>query len=184
MLANSNYSDRVDSGKRVEKKILDSLRQKGYKILDPTAQEDMKDKIDGWWIDKQGNEYPVQVKFRQSGDDILYELTADVDRKIEGRDLKSKADLYLVSDRSGTTRMFLTKPIKEKAKSILSDIQKDLQINPRKTNWEGSGWQVRVQYDRNDGHKKIVAYFSPRLFQALATWELSLNEITFKSFFG
>lgn len=176
MLANiSNYSDRIDAGKRVEKTILDALRQKGYKINDPTSTEDKYDKIDGWWIGTKGTPYSVQVKFRQSGDDILFELVKDLNKNIPGRDLISKAHVYLVADRSGMTRMFLTKPIKEKAQHILDDIQKELKTQPNKTNWNGSGWQAKLQIDRAHGQPKIVAYFRPSLFQALATWQLNIH---------
>ena len=84
MLANiTNYSDRISAGKRVEAEILNALRQKGYKIEDPTEQQDKYDKIDGWWVDKKNNKHGVQVKFRQSGDDILFELMKDLKRNIE-----------------------------------------------------------------------------------------------------
>jgi hypothetical protein len=176
MLANiQNYSDRIAAGKQVEKSILDALRQKGYKIKDPSTGEDKYDKIDGWWIGTKGTPYSVQVKFRQSGDDILFELTKDIDKNIPGRDLISKAMVYLVADRSGTTRMFLTKPIKEKGQQILNTIQQDLQKEPNKTNWGGNGWEAKVQVDRAGGQRKIVAYFSPRMFEALATWQLNIH---------
>jgi hypothetical protein len=176
MLANiQNYDDRISAGKRVEHAIITGLRNKGFRIEDPTSNQDMHQKIDGWWIDKKDNKYSLQVKFRQSGDDILFELMRDVDRNIEGRDLKSEATLYLVADRSGVTRMFLTKPIKEKAYEILKNIFKDLQTEPRKTNWEGPSWQARIQYDRANGAKKIVAYFDPRMFKTLGSWNLNLH---------
>ena len=56
MLAGLDYDQRVDAGKRVEKKILDALRAKGIKIEDPTSSQDMHDKIDGWWLGKGNNQ--------------------------------------------------------------------------------------------------------------------------------
>lgn len=175
MLANiSNYSDRISSGKAVETKILNALRQKGYQIDDPTESEDKYDKIDGWWVDKKGQRYSLQIKFRETGDDILFELVKDLDKNIPGRDIISKAVLYLVVDRSGKTRMFLTAPIKEKAQKIQELILQILSKNPTKTEWKGQGWEIRVQHDRAHGQRKVVAYFSPSMFQPLGEWDLKI----------
>lgn len=181
MLANtSNYNDRIQAGKKVELNILNALRQKGIKIDPPTSHEDMVDKIDGWWIGKSDSRHPVQVKFRQSGDDILFELVKDLDRKIKGRDIISKSTLYLISNRSGTTRLFHAKPIKNKSEELVKMIDSDLIKNPNKTEWSGNGWQVKIQYDRADGHRKLVAYYSPNMFDVVATWNLNLNECLLK----
>jgi hypothetical protein len=177
MLAGLDYDQRVDAGKRVEKKILDALRAKGIKIEDPTSGQDMHDKIDGWWLGKGSNQkYPVQVKFRQSGNDILFEIIKDLDRNVVGRDLKSKSVLYLVADKHGTTRLFQTEPIKKKAQEILNIVQKDLEEDPRQSRWSGNGWEAKIQYDAAHGNRKLVAYFSPNVFNPLATWNLDLYE--------
>jgi hypothetical protein len=184
MLANiSNYSDRIEAGKRVEHSILNGLRQKGIKIEDPTVQQDKYDKIDGWWVDTKGKKYPVQVKFRQSGDDILFELIKDIDRDIPGRDIISKAILYLVADRSGTTRLFHTQPIKDKAQQVLKMIEKEMETDPQKTEWSGPGWQAKLQVDRAHGQRKVIAYFRPTSFNALATWNLNIYEAVLREMF-
>jgi hypothetical protein len=142
MLANiHHYATRIEAGKVVEQKILDALRKLGHKIEPATASEDMHDKIDGWWIGKTNNQrYPLQIKFREGGDDIIFELVADLDRRREGRDLKSKAVLYIVANTRGKTRMFLVHPIKTKALELLSMIEDDLQNNPFRTRWGGKDW--------------------------------------------
>lgn len=184
MLANiSNYSDRIQAGKQVEYSILNGLRQKGIKIENPTDQQDKYDKIDGWWVDVKGRKHPVQVKFRQSGDDILFELIKDVDRDIPGRDIISKATLYLVADRSGTTRLFHTQPIKDKARQILNTVEQEMETDPQKTEWDGLGWQAKLQVDRAHGQRKVVAYFKPTLFNALATWKLNIYEAVLREIF-
>lgn len=175
MLANiSNYDDRISAGKVVERRIIDALRQMGYKIDDPTSSEDQNDKIDGWWVDKKGGRVPLQIKFRETGDDILFELVKDLDRNIPGRDIISKAALYLVVDRNGKTRMFLTKPIKEQAQKIVDVLLPLIRKDDGKGFWSGNGWEVRVQRDRAHGQRKLVAYFSPGLFSALAEWDLKV----------
>jgi len=170
MLANiHNYGDRISAGKETEAKILNALRKMGQQISDPTPEEDKYKKIDGWW-DLKGTKRPVQVKFRETGDDILFELVKDIDRNIDGRDLISEADLYLVVNRE-----FLSKPIKEKAKEILAIVEKDRAQSPFKVNWWGTDWQVKLQIDRAHGQRKLVAYFKPELFNALATWKLNIH---------
>jgi hypothetical protein len=172
MLANvSDYDARITAGKRVEKQILDALRKKGYRIEDPTSGEDKHDKIDGWWLDKQGKRFPIQVKYRETGDDIIFELIQDFSTNNAGRDMKSKAVLYLVADTHGTTRMFLVKPIKDKAQEIIQHVIGGLKTNPSETRFRGQGWEAKVQFDRAHGQKKLVAYLKPNLFSALATWQ-------------
>ena len=176
MLANiQNYSQRIHAGKQVEHRILASLRKMGHKIENPTADEDKYDKIDGWWIDKHLKKYPVQVKFRQSGDDILFELIKDIDKKIEGRHMLSKAVLYLVADSSGKTRLLPTSQIKKKASELLNIALKDMDEQPFKTRWSGAGWQMNLQIDRAGGQRKLVAYFDPKLFTVFAVWDINIH---------
>lgn len=177
MLANiPDYNQRISAGKSVEEKILNALRQRGYKIENPSEQEDKYEKIDGWWIGKNGGRFPLQVKFRESGDDILFELVKDMDKGISGRDPISKSVIYLVVNRTGDARMYLTKPIKKKAQQIVAIIYDELKKNPSKTLWSGDKWEARIQYDRAHGQRKLVAYFHPALFDALVEWKLNLHE--------
>lgn len=176
MLAGLDYDKRVDAGKRVEKQILDALRAKGIEIDDPTSSQDMIDKIDGWWLGKNGKRYSVQVKFRQSGNDILFEIVKDFNRNILGRDMKSKSVLYLVSDKHGKTRLYHTDAIKNKAQEVLKVVQDDLKQNPMQDHWSGNGWEAKMQYDSSHGNKKLMAYFNPNAFNVLSTWDLNLYE--------
>lgn len=175
MLANiSNYEDRISAGKVVEKRIIDAFRQMGYNIEDPTPSEDKEDKIDGWLIDKSQHRIPLQIKFRETGDDILFELVRDLDKGYPGRDLISKAALYLVVDRNGKTRMYLTKPIKERAQKIVDVLVPMIKKDSGKGLWTGNGWEIRVQHDRAHGQRKLVAYFSPDLFSPVGEWNLKI----------
>lgn len=174
MLADQpDYQKRISAGKNIEQKILNALRDKGYKIEDPTPSEDMHDKIDGWWINKKGTRFPVQVKYRETGDDIIFELVQDFSTKNLGRDMKTKAVVYIVTDTHRITRMFLVKPIKEKAQEITKVVLDALRENPTQTAFSGKGWQAKVQTDRAHGQRKLMAYLSPSLFSALATWNLN-----------
>lgn len=183
MLAGLDYDQRVDAGKRVENKILDALRDRGIKIEEPTSSQDMYDKIDGWWIGKNNNQrYPVQVKFRQSGNDIIFEVVKDFDRNVPGRDMKSKSVLYLVADKRGQTRLYHTEAIKKKAQEVLKIVQDSLKQDPKQNRWDGTGWEAKMQYDAYHGNKKLMVYFNPNSFNTLATWDLDLHETILKEF--
>lgn len=176
MLANiPDYTQRIQSGKHLERRILDALRNKGYRIDSPTAHEDQFDKIDGWWVGTKGGRYPVQVKVRESGDDIIFEIVADFSRNIKGRDLVSKASIYLVSDTHGTTRMYQTDQIKKEAEQILAMVTKSIQRHEPNRRWEGSGWEAKLTVDRATHALKLMAFFDPNKFQPLATWQLQLK---------
>lgn len=167
----TNYQQRVAEGKAKEKIILDTLRQNGFVIEEPTAQEDMEDKIDGWMI-QDGKRLAIQVKFREVGNDIIFEVMKDLDRGIVGRDSVSKAYYYLVVDRTGTARLFLTAPIKKLAQRMIP-IAKGL-YGTRKTDWKGIGWELKITIDRAHGNNKLMAYFNPGMFECLGEWHVNL----------
>ncbi len=168
----TDYKQRVQEGKVKEKIILDTLRKAGIVIEDATAGEDMDDKIDGWIV-KDGQRYALQVKFRETGDDILFEVVKDLDKNIPGRDSVSKAHYYLVVDRYGTARLFLTAPIKKLAQQMIP-IAKGL-YHTGKTDWKGIGWELKVTHDRAHGNTKLMAYFNPGKFDCLGEWRVDLE---------
>jgi hypothetical protein len=175
-----NRMQRVVAGLDLEQRVVNALRDRGESIEPAELNQDKYDKIDGWWI-RNNQRLPVQVKVRESGDDILYELMADLDRNVEGRDLISRAKLYLVMDTRGKTRLFETGPIKDTAERMLNVIMMDLRKNPNKSYWGGvrgedghPKWEARVQHDRADNHRKLVAYFNPSLFRPIAEWDLKI----------
>ena len=170
----ADYDVRVSAGKRVEETILNALRKRGIKIEDPTSQEDIHDKIDGWWIGKGNKKYPVQVKFRQTGNDVLFEILKDIDRHILGRDMRGSSVLYLVANRHGNTRLFYTDDIKKLAKQIMEIVIKELRTDPDKTNWDGSGWNAKIQHDVDTFRKKLIAYINPLRLNSIAEWDLDI----------
>ena len=63
---------RVAAGKKMELRIIDSMNAAGFMVTAATAQEDLYQKIDGW-LDGQS----IQIKYRETGDDILFEVYKD-----------------------------------------------------------------------------------------------------------
>jgi hypothetical protein len=169
-----DYAKRVEAGRKIENNIINSLRQMGYTIEDPTEHEDKIQKIDGWWIGERYERYPIQIKFRESGDDILLEMMRNIDRNVLGRDMKGESSLYIVANRKGETKMFLTDDIKKFAKKIMNDVFEDLKTRPGRSFWEGPGWQVRIQCYKHSGERKLMGYFSPDLFKKINSWNLNI----------
>jgi len=172
MLNDKDYQERVAKGKAGEKEILNILRARGIKIADPTHAEDMYDKIDGW-MEWNGKKVAVQVKFRESGDDVLFEIAKDLDTGDMGRDMLCKAEFYLVRDRKGKIRMFSVAELKTKAKALYDFVLKDLVKNPDKENWggwQGSNVNVKIVVDKAHGNRKLIAYFNPEKLKTLGEW--------------
>jgi hypothetical protein len=170
LTADMNYGDRVKTGRRVESDIIAALRRQGLKLELPTPDEDKKQKIDAWIVDKHGVKHSLQIKYRESGDDILFEIIKDVEKNIVGRDWEGLAEYYFVLDRNNTGRLYLTAPIKAKATVVKRLVLEDLAVTPEKDSWEDYGWQAKIRPDRAHGQKKLMGYFSTRLFDAIAEW--------------
>lgn len=169
-----DYDQRIQRGKDAESTILNAFRNRGIKIDPATPHEDKHLKIDGWWYGGK-KRYAVQVKFRESGDDILFELIKDFDRGVFGRDFLSQAEVYLVADRMGTVRMYSVKQFKEFAEKLIEYAFTELEKDATKTNWAGKKWEMKMQVDRAHGQRKLMAYFEPDLFKPLKEWDLKLK---------
>lgn len=172
MLANQSYTTRVQVGKSQEATIIATLRANGVNIQDPTENEDKFDKIDGWIIDGSTKK-SLQIKFREGGDDIIFEVVKDVDRRIDGRDLISKADYYLVVDTNGVGRLMLTTPIKQLATQIKEAIMPV--VNKGTVNWHTRNCDIKITTDKSHGNRKLMAYFKPSSFNVIKMWKFNLT---------
>lgn len=178
MLNAMDYQGRVEAGKAVEKEILDVLRKAGMEIAEPTADEDMKDKIDGWmvWL---GERVPIQVKFREGGDDVIFEIIKDVDKNVPGRDMVSKAVLYVVMDTANMIRLFAVEEIKRMAVLVRDHVLGELRQFPNKTNWGShTACNVKITVDKRHGNRKMMAYFNPTMLKALRVWQKSTTSLS------
>jgi len=161
----TDYTERVRQGKEKESVILDTLRAAGMSVKSPTAEEDKVQKIDGWIIDTKGVRHSLQIKFRENGDDILFEIIKDIRLNTAGRDMICQAEYYFVVNSRGTGRLFLTAPIKRFAGQIEIICRKDFSVKPDKNRWIGTTeWEAKITYDRASGNRKLMGYFSPKLF--------------------
>jgi hypothetical protein len=163
----TDYNTRITLGKSRELEIIDFLTSKGMKIELPTAQQDMHDKIDGFFLPRKGGKVSFQLKQRESGDDVIFELVKDWDRNIEGRDMQSHADVYVVVDGTGKLYIIPTKEIKAKAKELLALADK----NP--IDQQGDSWQLKFTTDAAHHNTKVMCFFKPSMFTAIATYKIS-----------
>ena len=86
-IAKLKPNDRVRHGKKIEEKIKEALRTIGkLTIEDPNNNEDLYCKIDAWLVGVNGR-VPIQIKYRESDEDILFEIYKDWEtflRKLAG----------------------------------------------------------------------------------------------------
>lgn len=163
---NPDYSLRVGMGKSREAMVLNKLTKMGYKTEPSNSTEDIRDGIDGWIVDEDGR-HSVQIKVREGGDDIIFELIKDISRKLPGRDMHSKSDYYLMVGRGGEGKLFRTEDIKAKATELFNMVMKEIDTNTLRREYSSNRWEVKATYDRATGNPKIMAFMNPRLFEVL-----------------
>lgn len=179
---------RVQHGRNRERQIADALKtQAGLKLTDATDNEDKTHKIDRWLV-CEGKRQAVQIKYRESGDDLLFEV---FDRWEDwnhpgnktGRDMVGKAELYAVlrSDRQTVNIVQVNK-----AKKIIETMI----FVAQNYGWtEQSGFtkilkyrkngvtvELKVQRDPGDGRQKMVAYIPAKALEdeQLITYKVKL----------
>lgn len=147
---------RVQYGKSIEKQIFDNLVGCGLKLREPTDRQDKYDKIDGWWETPSG-EKPIQIKYRDTGDDILFEVMLDYERGIPGRDMVGKALYYAVLSRTGGTIVMVSVA---EAKELITRAQEaaDQEGFDERGNFRMGGLILRIRPDPRTGQDKLMAY--------------------------
>ena len=163
--------DRVRHGRKREGQIADALRdQVGLPLEDATEREDKERKIDRWLV-KDGKRTAVQIKYRETGDDLLVEVFDkwfgwDATGNKIGRDMIGDAKLYAVLRQDRKTVVLVST-------STLKKIVNDMLTAARQFGWTvdngdasktlryskaGGRCELKVQRDPRDGRSKMVAY--------------------------
>lgn len=100
MIARQNYANRVRTGKTGEQQIAQSLQDVfGLTIEEVSEDQDRFEKIDRIVVSGSGNRKTLQIKYRETGEDILVDVFEPFfginhPRTGKGRDYVSKCDLY------------------------------------------------------------------------------------------
>lgn len=168
-----DINSRVKFGKGAEAKILNALReQHGWVIAGATNEQDMYGKIDG--IVRKADQQipielpaPIQVKYRDSGDDILLEVVwkltdpnAPVESLLTGRDMVGKSTLYACANQAGT---LIRVRSAQEAKQIARGLLEKLLASKRSVYTDGSN-QIRIVNDPRDQRTKVNAFINPNSF--------------------
>jgi hypothetical protein len=167
----ADISRRVGMGKGMEKKIIEALKEKsGWVISPPSVAEDKVDKIDGWITTEEGKRVAIQVKYRNTGDDIAFE--AELDGR-DGHDMVSKAHLYIVLDQSGTKiRAIPMQDIKVIAQRLREGLLEEEKISGRKIYRTNEGEARRQALGTDLTRTKIMVYIRPEIFTNKQTFDL------------
>lgn len=174
-------NERVQEGKKIESAIVSNLARlfaaSGNGTITPAETGDDKyNKVDAYW-DKDGVRQNVQVKFRQTGDDILMELirpfTGEAD--FNGRDMKGTADWYTVLSKDGKTIYWCNA---HKLKMVMEKVAKEY-VALRKTGKAGDSVStnfltLKVTNDPADGVMKMVGFIKP-MFLAEKVLQVSIK---------
>lgn len=165
----ADYRTRIQAGKVREASIIIALRGAGMTIEVPTPGQDQQQKIDCWLVDRFGEKHTLQIKSRENGDDIIFEIIKDIHKDVPGRDMYSSTEYYFLVDSVNKGHLYLMPPIRRFAQQVLDIVMNDLSVNNTQTFWRGrNGWQARITTDRAHGNQKLMGYFSPKLFTSLA----------------
>lgn len=175
-LAEKEKRERLESGRRIEQLIYDRLQKVGYNLQKPNSHEDMTQKVDAWYRQKDGKRIGIQIKFRQSGSDLLFEVyDTFVDFRHPanklGRDMLGSAELYAVMVNND-----LIVVEKNKAVNVINEMLDEARCNGwsggRETKtlyYDSDGHELvlKLQSDPHDGRRKIVAYIPKAFFDCV-----------------
>lgn len=168
-------SERLQYGWGRENYVIKALeRIVGTVQKAPEAKDRYGPKIDAYLTSGlSGRTASVQIKARQSGDDILFELWKDFGRK-EGRDVRTGAEIYAVLDRSGSTIYLVdSSAVKQTAKQLYEKWRASADEQPKSPGWplgqSFTGPEGEIHFQQGDGpyEVKAIAYLKPTQFLRL-----------------
>lgn len=153
--------ERVKIGKAVESDIVTALRANNLKVREATANQDIHEKID-CWVEWEGAELSTQIKYRETGKDVLFEVFHTFDEfgsphNRIGRDMKGNCALYVVK-MGKTIYMFRLSRAKQVIENLLN-LAKISGWNNRSVRLGGS--ELKLQRDPSDNRTKVCAYIPP-----------------------
>lgn len=182
-----DYNTRVSRGKYAEKKMKDALQTMHNINITGSGNEeddirgDVDRGIDGYWGGDRSQS--VQLKYRDTGDDILFELIKPHDpfkpvaaqlSTQPGRDWRGESVYYVVLSRDGRTiRKIKTADIKFILQMML-DRMGDMTLETGQTH-RFMGIELKAQEDRRSGVKKIVAYIPPNIIRGGEEFPVNVN---------
>jgi hypothetical protein len=168
------FAERVEIGTEREQQIADCLNKYyGWRLEKASFEQDTEGKID---FIENGNK-KVQIKTRDSGVDLLYDLfepwTGNLETAVVGRDHKSNFDLYIcLSKDKNWIRVAIGSALKRIVNECLVEWKtQGCQFSGR--SWDSEtheGVQFRLHRDAKNRRLKVLAFipdftFGPKEFK-------------------
>jgi len=168
-------SMRLSHGIKRESQIADALVNLGLNLLPVSKSDDDERKIDRWLMYPDGRKIGLQIKYRETGSDLLFEVHdlffdwGNPNNKI-GRDMIGQAEQYVVllSDRK-TAVMIPTNFAKNAIDVLVQGAQVRWTVKSERS-WNfwhhcnGVKLELKVQFDPCDHRRKMIAYIPPEYF--------------------
>jgi hypothetical protein len=167
---------RVDHGVERERQIAEALTREGLKLRQSTADEDKDRKVDRWIIREDGTRVALQIKYRETGDDLLFEVfdrfeSWDSPLNKIGRDMVGDAEMYAVLLQDKKTIVMVRTA---HAKKIISELLE----GAKRFGWttqhgmsksvksfvNGHVVELKLQRDPRDLRQKMIAYIPSKIF--------------------
>jgi len=158
---------RVKHGKEREGQIANALKQQvGLNIIEASDDDDKARKVDRW-LDRNGKQIALQIKYRETGEDLLF-----------GRDMLGDAQLYAVlktdkqtvvmvpTDYAKTIIREMIEIVQQHGWTVENHISKTFRFFQH-----GHKIELKAQKDPRDGRQKMVAYIPAAVFESEAQLE-------------
>jgi hypothetical protein len=178
-ITSEEYSTRVTYGKTIEKYILDELKKNDMVIQESSEYEDMHSKIDGYIVNEKGLRIPLQIKYRETGDDIIFETTFldkyDINHKLttrrispqmimNGRDMIGLSSIYACLSQDGKSIWICdTNAIKACAKTMASRLIV-MHLESGRTFYIDKEGEIKITTDQSSKRRKIMFFANPQTF--------------------
>jgi hypothetical protein len=162
-----NIDSRVATGKAMEEKIIGALREAGWTVNPPKPNQDKYGKIDGW-VERGGKWLPLQIKYRDSGDEIAMETILDFhpdqfhgSLMFNGRDMVGGAKIYACLNKAGNViRVCDTDEAKAAAQEAVRLLSKEFNATGKRVASTPKA-EARITGDPASGRSKVMAFVKP-----------------------
>jgi hypothetical protein len=176
-----NINSRVETGRALEPKIITALREAGWTVNPSKPNQDKHDKVDAW-VERRGKWLPMQIKYRDTGNEIAMEAMLDwhPDRfhapyLFNGRDMVGGSKLYACLDKGG---MIIRVCDAEEAKQAGQEAVRKLAAafqNSQTRVASTSKAEARITGDPASGRQKVMVFVRPEALTSLQTVPLKAS---------
>lgn len=184
----ASYEQRIHDKEAQEKELWDRIKNKIPWTVEQTTQQQDQGGIDAIITGLKGGrpspKSSIQLKMRQSGDDVLLEVIRpwppkDLNNPWTGRDLKTNVYLYYCVDTKGLLRIFAADMLKNTAKDLASQFIARNKNNPSIRSANFPQGEVKIVTDPSQQASytlgkvdKLVVFIRPSVLKPTYTIQL------------